>query len=130
LQLRFPCGSWGSKPKKATCFANISGTEIGIEKVSRAFCSHERELSGTPPLVPNGGEISSSKCPKKEIISDAILWTPLFTVFFDLSRVGARDPPFLIYEGKTEVGQYSHYTGASRLPTSIRFGEHFLRNVQ
>jgi hypothetical protein len=58
------------------------------------------------------------------------LWTPLFTVFSDLSRVVARDPPFLIYEGKTEVGQYTSYTGSSRLPTSIRFGERVLMNVK
>ena len=58
------------------------------------------------------------------------MWTPLFTVFALVFHVRARDPPFLTYEGKTEVGQYSDYTGASRLPTSIRFGEHFLMNVQ
>ena len=63
-----------------------------------------RELQDEPPNVPNGEHLPPEIIPKKEIISDAILWTPLFTVFFELFRVRPRDPPFLIYEGKTEVG--------------------------
>jgi hypothetical protein len=76
-----------------------------------AFCSHDRGLQDEPPLDPNRAKEVSEIIPKKEIISDAILWAPLFTVFFVLFHIRARDPPFLLYEGKAEVGHYTKYTG-------------------